>query len=107
MEAKVLRNDLGGVIIYFGIWSDIDEYLLQESDTHLITLNSRIFKKKKKIVSGTNVNRIGVIFTREFYSKCCKDCKVILRENVATQYRLVVLDIFVIIIIVIGWSGNG
>lgn len=48
MEAKVLRNDLGGVIIDFGIWSDIDEYLLQESDTHLITLNSWIFKKKKK-----------------------------------------------------------
>ena len=30
---EVLRNDLGDVIIDFGIWSDIDEYLLQERDT--------------------------------------------------------------------------
>ena len=48
-----------------------------------------------------HVNRIDVIFTQKFNGKCCKDCKVILRENVATQYRLVVLDIFVIIIIII------
>ena len=105
---EVLRNDLGDVIIDFGIWSDIDEYLLQERDTHLITFNSWIFKIYIYIfLSGTNVNRIDVIFTQKFNGKCCKDCKVILRENVATQYRLVVLDIFVIIIIIIiGWSGN-
>lgn len=53
----------------------------KKRDSHLITYRS-----------GSNFSQIDFILTQKVDQKYCKDCKVIPRESVATQHRLVVLD---------------
>ena len=77
------RNEAGDTILEFATAFDliIANTFFQKRESHLVTYRS-----------GTNVSQIDFFLTRRGDKMCCKDCKVIPGESVATQHRLLVLD---------------
>ena len=63
------------------LWFDINENLVQEEG--IILIPSQVDKHQSNIFNS--YSKLDI--------RCCKDCKVIPRESVTTQYRVVVLDI--------------
>ena len=78
------RNDAGNSILDFAVSYDmiLVNTWFRELVSHLITYRS-----------GGNASQIDFFLTRRVGRSCCLDCKVIPGECVATQHRLLVLDI--------------
>ena len=77
------KNDARNSILDFAVSYDmiIANIWFRKLDSHLITYRS-----------GGNANQIDFFLTRRV-GRSCLDCKVILGECVATQHRLLVLDV--------------
>ena len=78
------RNEAGNSILGFVVSYDMTlaNTWFRKIDSHLIIYRS-----------GGNASQIDLFLTRRVGRNCCIDCKVILRECVATQHQLLVLDV--------------
>ena len=78
------RNNEGKTILDFAIAYDFNiiNTFFKKREEHLITFKS-----------GANKTQIDYFLTRSSDRNICKDCKVIPGESLATQHRLIVLDI--------------
>jgi Reverse transcriptase (RNA-dependent DNA polymerase) len=78
------RNEAGEDILNFAVAYDmmLTNTFFRKRESHLVSFSS-----------GQNRSQIDFVLTRREDRAFCKDCKVIPGECVATQHKLVVLDI--------------